>query len=226
MSDPTAAPASGVPREATLCFADLAGFTALTEAHGDELAADYAERLAALARAALGPEDRLVKAMGDAVLISSASPRAGVDMVGRLVDAVRRVPDFPALRVGLHHGVVVERAGDVFGAAVNLAARVAAAAGGDEVLSTSLVAEAAQAMGHPARSLGPRHFKNVREAVEVFALDLSDRALPDVDPVCRMRVDRASCTAMVRHEGRVHYFCSLDCLAEFTAHPEAYAASS
>ena len=46
-------------------------------------------------------------------------------------------PDFPVLRAGLHRGRAVERGADVFGAAVNLAARIASSASGGEVLATA-----------------------------------------------------------------------------------------
>ena len=46
-------------------------------------------------------------------------------------------PDFPVLSAGLHHGRAVERGADVFGAAVNLAARLTSYASGDEVLAAA-----------------------------------------------------------------------------------------
>ena len=55
----------------------------------------------------------------------------------------------PAVRVGLHHGTAVERDGDYFGAAVNLAARVSAEANGGEVLLTGHTAALAP-RGHRA----------------------------------------------------------------------------
>ena len=60
--------------EGTFAFVDMAGFTALTEAQGDEDAADLATMFADITRAALGPGDRLVKTIGDAVLVTSKDP--------------------------------------------------------------------------------------------------------------------------------------------------------
>ncbi len=56
----------GMASERTLVFADLAGYTALTEAHGDEDAAQVATRFHRLARAALPAGTTLVKTIGDA----------------------------------------------------------------------------------------------------------------------------------------------------------------
>ena len=87
--------------EATFCFVDLAGFTALTEAHGDEDAADVASRFAELTRGALGPSDCLIKTIGDAVLVTSPSAGDGIELVERLLQGAMNEPMFPALRVGM-----------------------------------------------------------------------------------------------------------------------------
>jgi class 3 adenylate cyclase len=65
--------------DCTIAFVDLAGFTALTEAHGDKQAADLAERFLELARNALGRSHRLVKVIGDAVMFASGSAVDGTD---------------------------------------------------------------------------------------------------------------------------------------------------
>src|SRR5688572_31417147 len=101
---------------ATFGFIDLAGFTAHTEEHGDEDAADLATRFFEITRAALGPNDRLVKTIGDAVLVTAPDPESGLALVERLLTDVAAEPRFPALHAGLHHGPAVERGGDGFGA--------------------------------------------------------------------------------------------------------------
>src|SRR3984885_6913515 len=122
------APGSSKQIEATFGFIDLAGFPALTETHGDHDAADMATRFAELTRAALGVGDRLVKTIGDAVLVTSPTPSDALDLVDRLLTSAAGDKTLPSLRAGLHNGPAIEREGDVFGAAVNLAARIAAEA--------------------------------------------------------------------------------------------------
>jgi adenylate cyclase len=207
--------------QATFAFVDLAGFTALTEAQGDEDAADVAVRFATLARAALGPGDRLIKTIGDAVLVTSPSPESGVALVERLLGSAASDPSLPSLRAGLHHGDAVQRDGDVFGAAVNLAARVAAEAHIGEVLGTEPIANAARDSGIPVVDLGPIALKNVRKTIPLFSLALVLGASDTpIDPVCHNPVDRRTAAGRLRHAGKEFWFCSLTCAAAFASNPE------
>ena len=207
--------------QATFAFVDLAGFTALTEAQGDEDAADFAVRFASLARAALGPGDRLIKTIGDAVLVTSPGPDSGVALVERLLGSAASDPSLPSLRAGLHHGEAVQRDGDVFGASVNLAARVAAEAHIGEVLGTEPIANAARESGIPVVDLGPIALKNVRRTIPLFSLALVLGASDTpVDPVCHNPVDRRMAAGRLRHQGREFWFCSLTCAAAFASNPE------
>jgi class 3 adenylate cyclase/YHS domain-containing protein len=213
--------------EATFCFADLAGFTALTEAHGDEDAADVAMRFADIARRSLDTGDRLVKTIGDAVLLTSPNPEHGVALVERVLVRAAAEPNFPSLRAGLHHGEAVQRDGDVYGAAVNLAARVAAEAHAGEVLGTEPIAEAARESGIAVAELGKVLLKNVRASVEIFSLGLIV-GIGDtpVDPVCRKPIERRSAAGRLSYRGTEYWFCSLTCAAAFASNPGWHAAES
>ena len=213
--------------EATFGFIDLAGFTALTESHGDEHAASLATRFAELTTASLAAGDRLVKTLGDAVLVTSPDPGMAIDLVERIVAVAADEPGFPALRAGLHHGPAVRIDGDVFGAALNLAARVTSEAYAGEVLGTREIAEAARARGIPVVDLGGVALKNVGGLVELFSLAIvvgaSDAA---VDPVCRMVVDRRGAVGRLRHKGVEYCFCSLMCAAAFASNPDWHASTT
>jgi class 3 adenylate cyclase/YHS domain-containing protein len=218
---------SSVHIQATFCFIDLAGFTALTEAQGDEDAADVATRFAELARSALRPGDRLVKTIGDAVLITSPTPASGIRLVERLLEEVALDPRFPALRAGLHHGEAVHRKDDVFGAAVNLAARVAAEAHPGEVLGTERIADAAREHGIPVADLGDVLLKNVSGSIRLFSLGMVVGATDTpIDPVCRTPVDRRSAAGQLRYAGNEYWFCSLTCAAAFASNPKWHAAEA
>jgi class 3 adenylate cyclase/YHS domain-containing protein len=207
--------------EATFAFVDMAGFTALTEAQGDEDAADLATMFAEITRAALAPGDRLIKTIGDAVLITSPDASAGITLVERLLTEAAAEPRLPTLRAGLHHGEAVERDGDVFGAAVNLAARVAAEAHPAEVLGTAGVADAARDLGIPVVEIGEVALKNVRRMTFLYsmALMLGVTDTP-IDPVCRNHVDRRTASGRLRYLNKEYWFCSLTCAAAFASNPE------
>jgi adenylate cyclase len=144
---------------ATFVFADIAGFTAMTEAHGDEEAVALVE--------------------------------AFTEVATRDLEAVQGEHGAP-VRVGLHHGPAVERNGDYFGAAVNLAARVSGvAAGGKVLVSGPTAAMVPDLDGVAHQSRGRHELRNVSEPLELFAglrLDTTAEGLP-IDPVCRMAVD-------------------------------------
>jgi len=207
--------------EATFAFVDMAGFTALTEAQGDEDAADLATMFADITRAALAPGDRLVKTIGDAVLVTSPDASAGLSLIERLLTEAAAEARLPTLRAGLHHGEAVERDGDVFGAAVNLAARVAAEAHPAEVLGTDAIAEAARDLGIPVVEIGEVALKNVRKMTRLFSMALMLGATDTpIDPVCRNHVDRRTAAGRLRYLNREYWFCSLTCAAAFASNPE------
>jgi class 3 adenylate cyclase len=202
--------------ELTFTFIDLAGFTALTEAHGDEQAADLAVRFLRLAQSELGADDRVVKSIGDAVLVVSPDPESALGFCRRVLQRIDEEPNFPVPRTGMHHGPAVERDGDFFGTAVNLAARVAAQAYGGQVLGTSTVAEEARRQGIDVVDLGTFAVKNLADDVRLFEVHVGPSLRGSViDPVCRMRVDVDDAAGRLRVDGVDHWFCSLECAAKF-----------
>lgn len=119
----------------TFLFADLVGFTALTDAEGDDRAADIALGLYERVRRLL-PEYRAeeLKTLGDGVVLRCEGAANGIALAVRLVDELEAVPDFPPVRIGVHSGPAVQRQGEWYGQTVNVAARLCSAAAGGEVL--------------------------------------------------------------------------------------------
>lgn len=213
----------------TFLFADLAGYTALTEIHGDEQAADVASGLCEWARPLLadyGAEE--VKAIGDALLLRVHDPPAALHLAARMISEFGTRHRSLGLRVGVHTGTAVQRSGDWFGSAVNLAARVAGAAQVGEVLVTASTRDAVAGSLPEGefRSRGRRTLKHVLEPVELFALTAeagaSALALP-MDPVCLMAVDPQKGHGPIRHDRVDFFFCSEDCATAFTRDPRRYA---
>lgn len=206
--------------ERTVAFVDLAGFTALTETHGDEDAAELAERFADLARAALLPGERVVKTIGDAVMLDAPDPATGVQLIGRICAATDAETTFPIVRAGIHHGRVIRRGDDLFGATVNVASRVTAHAGGGQVLATAAVADTA---GVAVHSIGTVTFRNMAEPFELFELDpCPSPHARVVDPVCRMALNLEDASGRLTHDDHEHWFCSLACVSAFAADPDRY----
>lgn len=212
----------------TFLFADLAGFTALTETHGDDDAADVVARFYDLARASLTAEARLIKTIGDAVMIVADQSPAAVSIALQLVATVQAETGFPAVRAGLHSGSAVERSGDYFGATVNLAARITAYARSDQILCTEAVAESIRALDVAViHSAGIVSFKNVAQPVALFELEDSQHHVThhEIDPVCRMGLDPDTAPARLPFRDRLYHFCSFACAQKFAQTPEAYVKS-
>jgi adenylate cyclase len=134
-------------RDTSVAFADLVGFTRLGEEIAPEDLGSVAERLFAISRDVVEPPVRLVKTIGDAVMLTSPTPAPLVRTALALVaasDAESEDGAFPQVRVGVAYGPAVARGGDVFGRAVNLASRVTSIARAGSVLATREVRDAAR----------------------------------------------------------------------------------
>jgi adenylate cyclase len=212
----------------TFLFADLAGFTALTEAHGDEHAADLVGAFCRQVRELLprhGGEE--VKTIGDALMLRVSDAPQAVLLACRLAHEVGGRHGFPGVRVGVHTGPAVQRGRDWFGATVNVAARVSTAAVAGDVLVTDATRHAA-ADALPELQFvprGPHRFKNVSDAIEIFAVAPPGERAPtrlEVDPICRMGVDPARAAATRRRGEREYFFCSQACAKTFDTAPARF----
>jgi adenylate cyclase len=212
--------------DATFVFADIAGFTALTEAHGDEEAADLVADFCQAVRGELPPGASHVKTIGDAVMLCVPDPGEAILLSLRITHDLMRSHGAPGVRVGLHHGTAIVRDGDYFGAAVNLAARVSAeAASGEVLVSGSTAALVPELEGVLYEPRGRRELRNVREPVELFAAVRLSESEPHsfpCDPVCRMAVDPDRAAGRLMYDDTAYFFCTLQCAAAFAADPERF----
>jgi adenylate cyclase len=96
----------------TFLFADLSGFTALTEAHGDEQAADLVGEFCVAVRQLLAAHQaQELKTIGDALMLRTADAAAAIRLRLCIVHDVGARHGFPLVRVGMHTGPAVERRG-------------------------------------------------------------------------------------------------------------------
>ena len=214
----------------TFVFADLAGYTALTEAHGDERAADVAAAFCEELRALLGcygAEE--IKAVGDALIVRVADAGQALALGARIVGDFDARDRALGVRVGMHTGTAVRRGNDWFGSAVNVASRIADLAHAGEVIVSAATRDAAVscALAGELRSRGRRSLKHIPQPMEVFALVLAREGVDGrhelpVDPVCRITVDPAVSDETIVWRGVEYHFCSSACAEAFHKTPTRY----
>ncbi len=217
----------GANIEATFCFVDIAGYTALTDSHGETAAANLVDDFNGLLQAAIEPHGRIHELTGDCAFLVFENPLAAQQALCTLYRSIAGRHDFPVVRAGLHHGSALLRANRYFGSTVNTAARVAAQAGGGEILCTRQVADSLLSARVADISVEHRRttqLKNLPQPIELYEIVLSglvhDHA---IDPVCKMQVDIARAAGDLHHNHKTYWFCSLSCVERFARQPDAYA---
>jgi adenylate cyclase len=128
----------------TVCFADMVEFTRLGEEIAPEELGMVAGRLEEMASAVAEPPVRLVKTIGDAVMLVSTEPEAMVAAALSLIHAAEQEgQQFPWLRAGIASGPTLPQSGDYYGRAVNLASRITNVARPGSVVLDEATKEAA-----------------------------------------------------------------------------------
>ena len=151
-----------------IAFADLAGYTRLTEERGDEEAVRAVEHFVEAVEHSLPIDARVIKTLGDEVMVVGSDP---VALTQWAVGFQREVDGeaHPEPRIGIHCGEALYRDGDYYGRDVNQAARVVARAAGGEVLVTRpLVDVASGAEGLDFELIGEIGLKGFSEPTELF----------------------------------------------------------
>jgi adenylate cyclase len=151
----------------TIVFADLAGYARLTTERGDEVALGAVERFVQVVEQTLPADARVIKMLGDEVMVVGSDAPALCAWAVELPSAVAEGD--PPPRIGVHHGDALYRDGDYFGRDVNLAARVVARAAGGEVLVTRAVVDVAESLdGLAFERIGAVRLKGFTEPTELF----------------------------------------------------------
>jgi len=173
----------------TVMFADLTGSTAVFEKFGNEAATRTVTALTEwIVGVCRGHGGRLVKTLGDGVL---AIFPAGADAIEAVVqmqrEHARRSTRHGAvhrlqLQVGLACGEVVEVAGDCFGDAVNVAARLSDLSGARQILATEAVVEQMPSPppGTRFHPLGSMPVRGREQEIRLFRIDWEEDASTDM----------------------------------------------
>ncbi|MHB1860305.1 MAG: adenylate/guanylate cyclase domain-containing protein [Solirubrobacteraceae bacterium] len=158
----------------TIAFADLAGYTRLTEERGDAEAVHAVERFVQAVARTLPTDARVIKSLGDEVMIVAADPLAlaewAVSFAGERDGRGAGGDGVPPPRIGVHYGGALYRDGDYYGREVNQAARVVARASGGEVLVTRALVDAVSGGERLSFDrIGEVSLKGFSEPTELFA---------------------------------------------------------
>lgn len=152
-----------------VAFADMVGFTRLGEAVPPEDLVGLVERLADLTREIIDPPVRLVKTVGDAVMLVCPDSETLIDAMLDLSEAADQDMALPQLRIGIASGWAVSRARDWFGSPVNVASRITDIAPPGAVL---VAGSARDAVDDPERFTwsvgGAPQLKGVRGLTKLF----------------------------------------------------------
>lgn len=166
-----------------IMFTDIEGSTDVSTTHGDAVAVELVRRHDNIVRAALDEGGgREVKHTGDGVLASFTSVTRAVQASVSIQQASTDLgPAGPLLRIkiGLSAGEPVEDSNDLFGAAVNLAARICAHASGGQTLVSGTVRDLAMGKGHGFVSMGAVGLKGFPDPVPLFELDWRGKQLAE-----------------------------------------------
>lgn len=161
----------------TLLFTDIVGSTAL----GEELGDAELHRLVKVHDRLAGDQihrhhGRVVKKTGDGVLASFLDASAAVTCAQNVQKAFAahrqaHADDPLRIRIGMSAGEPISQSEDLFGSVVNLAARVCARAGAEEILVAPVVRELCRGKGFRFESLGDVELTGFDEKVTVYRLD-------------------------------------------------------
>ena len=160
----------------TIVFADIAGSTLLYEKLGDaparELVARCLEQLSQMTRLHQG---RIIKTIGDEIMGRFDTPDKAARAAVAMQEAISADSSLSAeniqLRIGMHHGDVIEEADDLYGDAVNVAARMAGQAKAGQIITTRHTIEMMSAdLRSTARMVDQTHVKGKQKAIEIYEL--------------------------------------------------------
>jgi class 3 adenylate cyclase/pimeloyl-ACP methyl ester carboxylesterase len=161
-------------------FTDLVGHTQMMSALGDDRGRQVLRRHEEIIRGVLAEHDGTeVKSLGDGFMASfgsvTRSVKCAVALQERIAqnNASEEWVGLPSLtvRIGVNAGEPIEEEGDLFGASVILASRIAAAADGGDILVSNAVRELTAGKAFRLEDRGMIHAKGFEEPVHVWAVD-------------------------------------------------------
>lgn len=158
---------------ATVLFADICGSTRLFEKYGDVRARQIETRvLDALTAKTSAHGGEVVKTIGDEIMSRFADAESAVRAACAMHQSLKDDPELAqlniAIKIGLHHGPVLVEKNDVFGDAVNVAARMVSLSKADQIITNrETVGHLPDEVARMTRSLGQSQVRGKREEIEI-----------------------------------------------------------
>ena len=164
----------------TILFADISGSTRLYELLGDALArAKVAGCLKLLTDVTERYGGTVIKTIGDEIMCTYPDAETAVNAACEMHEML--LDDIPeqtvsglislAIRVGLHHGPAILEAGDVYGDAVNVAARLVSMSKARQIITTRTTAEGlSPILKASTRFIDRAPVKGKKETLEIFEI--------------------------------------------------------
>ncbi len=172
----------------TILFADVSGSTKLFETRGDlEARRLISAMLSALAEVTGRHGGRVIKTIGDEIMCTFPGPMQGllgsVDMQKRIAHDPSFSKDNLAIRIGLHHGDTLIEDNDVYGDAVNVAARMSSLAKREQIIATASTLKLLTNAGMlRSRSVGQARV--AASSIRSISSTSSGRKIPRTSPWC------------------------------------------
>jgi class 3 adenylate cyclase len=163
----------------TILFTDVEGSTALTDRLGDAKARELLREHESITREALkehgGSE---VKTMGDGFMASFAAAtkalECGIALQNAFAERNESADEPINVRIGLNAGEPISEDEDLFGTAVNMAARIASKAEGGEILASNVVRELVAGKGFLFNDRGETELRGFEDPVRVYEVRWSE----------------------------------------------------
>jgi class 3 adenylate cyclase len=205
-------------------IADLTGYTALTEAHGDLSAVQIISRYNDIVNSVLTKDVLLHQQVGDEIFLISSDSYSILTYAISLKEEIEKESHFPSIHTGLHYGHVVKQDEKIFGGAINLTSRIASYAQGGQILCSRPFRDSIGKSELSFHPLGEKRFNNFMKPVEIFEIETSNETeqIWHTDPVCRMHISESTAPAKLRLGEKTIYFCSVECVRKFVLQPEIY----
>jgi adenylate cyclase len=172
--------ATAVPTvQGAIVFTDIVGFTEYTALQGDEAALELLARQDRVVQEAVAGQGRVVKNLGDGLMLWFDDPCVGVRTALALQERFEResaADDLPLwVRIGVHFGRPVRRGRDLIGHDVNVAARIVdLAAPGEVLVSEACIGRVAEHVPEVHfEEVGPTVMKGIPEPISLYRASIS-----------------------------------------------------